>query len=202
MAEKKEKLLTPVGEAKWAHVHTPQAAFKDEKGNPKGDPKFMIDVVFLIEEPAWKEWAVALKAKIEALPTQIDKRTGEAMKKQMPIKRELDANDQPTGRFYVTFKTGEKYPPGVFDRYGTEIEKTCLIGNGSKVRVAYTPAVYDAFGGGVALYLSAVQVLDLVEYGKRDAASHGFDIDPAPLVAAADPAKKELDQNDPNWLPF
>jgi hypothetical protein len=201
MAEKKEKLLTPIGEAKWAHVHTPQAAFKDERGNPKGDPKYMIDIVFSVDSPEWKAWATDLRTRIDALPVQTDKRTGEVLKKQMPIKRELDSNDQPTGRFYVTFKTGDKFNPGVFDRFGNEIEKTVLIGNGSKVRVSYTPSVYDAFGGGIALYFNAVQVLDLVEYGKQDAKSHGFDVEVAPVkTEKVDPTK--LDPSHPDYLPF
>jgi len=48
------------------------------------------------------------------------------------------------------------------------------VGNESRVRVSFTPVPYDAFGGGLALYLNAVQVLELVEFGKRSADSYGF----------------------------
>ncbi len=175
MAEKKSmRLLTPVGFAKWAHLHTPKAPFTEKDGKSKGEPKYMIDVCFSADDPEWKEWASALKAAIVALPAQMDKHTGSPIAKQMPIKRELDIDDQPTGRFYVTFKTGEKFKPPVFDRFGIAIPETILIGNESKVRVAYSPAEYTAFGGGIALYLNAVQVVELVEYRASTADAYGF----------------------------
>jgi hypothetical protein len=181
MAEKNSRLLTPVGFAKWAHVHTPKAAFQEKDGKAKGEPKYMIDVCFSADDPAWKEWASNLKAMIVALPQLVDKHTGSPIPKQMPIKRELDIDDKPTGRFYVTFKTGEKFKPPVFDKFGYAIPETVLVGNESKVRVSYTPVPYEAFGGGVALYLNAVQVVELVEFGNNTADSYGFEIaTPAP----------------------
>jgi len=177
MTEKIKKLLTPVGFAKWAHVHTPKAPFKEKDGKPKGDPKYMIDVCFSPDDAAWKEWATALKAAIVALPVQIDKQTGSPIAKQMPIKRELDIDDKHTGRYYVTFKTGEKFKPPVFDRFGIEIPETILVGNESKVRVSYTLSEYIAFGGGIALYLNAVQVIELVEYRASTADAYGFEVE-------------------------
>jgi hypothetical protein len=190
MSEKHTRITTPIGEAKWAHVHQPKAAFLDERGQPKGEPKYQIDVVFSVEDLAWKEWAGNIKKQIDALPAQTDKRTGQALAKQMPIKRELDINDQPTGKFYCTFKTGSKYAPKVFDKFGKEIPKDIMIGNGSKVCVNCTPAPYTAFGGGIALYLNAVQVLDLVEYGNKSADAYGFSVDTN--TAAPAPAEEDL----------
>jgi len=177
MSEKIKRLLTPVGFAKWAHVHTPKAPFQEKDGKPKGEPKYMIDVCFSADDPEWKTWAVALKSAIMALPEQVDKHTGSPIPKQMPIKRELDIDDKPTGRYYVTFKTGEKFKPPVFDRFGIAIPESILIGNESKVRVAYSPAEYQAFGGGIALYLNAVQVIELVEYRTNTADAYGFDVE-------------------------
>jgi len=181
---KKKRMLTPVGFAKWAHVHTPQQPFTDAKGRTKGDPKYQIDVCFSIEDPAWRAWASDLKAAVIAVPVQMDPNTDTPMPKQMPIKRELDKDDKPTGRYVVSFKTGEKFPPGVFDRFGRVIPKDTLVGNESRVRVAYLPSEYTAFGGGVALYLNAVQVIELVEYKSQTAAGYGFEVESAP---AADP---------------
>lgn len=178
MSEKKNRLLTPVGFAKWAHIHTPKAAFMEKDGKPKGDPKYMIDVCFSPDDAGWQEWAGNLKAIIKTLPAQIDKHTGAAIPKQMPIKRELDVDEQPTGRYYVTFKTGEKFKPPVFDKFGVVIPETVLVGNDSKVRVSYTPVEYTAFGGGIALYLNAVQVIELVEYKAQVASAYGFEVEP------------------------
>jgi hypothetical protein len=170
MSEKKERKVTPIGEAKWAHLHTPKAPF-----DAKGAPKFQIDVIFEgVEE--WAKWSKDIMDKIRALPDQLDK-DGDKIKKQSPIKREMDENDQPTGRFYVTFKTSDKFKPGVFDKFGHPIPETVLIGNGSKVRVSYIENIYPKFGGGINFYLNAVQVIELVEYKAQNAAAYGFDVE-------------------------
>ena len=171
------RMLTPIGFAKWAHVHIPKAPFTEKDGKTKGEPKYMIDVCFSADDPEWKKWAGDLKTRLVALPVQIDKHTGAPIAKQMPIKRELDIDEQPTGRFYVTFKTGEKFKPPVFDRFGIVIPENILVGNESKVRISYTPAEYTAFGGGIALYLNAVQVIELVEYRASSADAYGFDVE-------------------------
>ena len=173
--ERKEKpirMVTPVGEAKWAHIHTPKAPFEG-----KGGPKYMIDVLFDVTDAVWKKWAKDLQDKIRLLPEQVNKKTGEVVARQQSIKKELDNNDQPTGRYYVTFKTSDKFKPGVFDIHGQLITPEILVGNGSKVKVAYTENVYEAFGGGINLYLNAVQVIELVEYQNKTAQAYGFEVE-------------------------
>ena len=192
MSEKIKRILTPVGFAKWAHVHTPKAAFQEKDGKAKGEPKYMIDVCFSTDDLEWKKWASELSTQIKALPEAVDKRTGEALKKQVPIKRELDIDDKPTGRFYVTFKTGEKFKPPVFDKFGVVIPETILIGNESKVRVAYSPVEYQAFGGGIALYLNAVQVIELVEYRTHTADAYGFVVEPLKSNSPFDDLESDL----------
>lgn len=176
MAEKKKRLLTPVGFAKWAHVQEPKENYFDKKK----EPQYMIDVCFKPDDPEWKVWAGELKKAVEAVKGQ-----------NMPIKREVDSEDKPTGRFFVTFKTGAKFKPGVFDKYGQPMDD--MIGNESKVRVAYVTSDYEGFGGGIALYLNAVQVLDLVEYKPQNASAYGFEVQTAP---AGGPPQAEDD------LPF
>lgn len=180
MSEKKQRLITPVGTAKWASVHAPKEAFKDKSGREQGDPKYQIDLVFGPNDMEWKAWAGELMAEVKKLPQQIDKRTGAAIPHQVPVKREFDQDDKPTGNFYVTFKTGAKFKPGVFDKYGRVIPETTLIGNGSQARVNYTPSVYEGFGGGIALYLNAVQVMELVEYKPQAADAFGFKTETPP----------------------
>lgn len=183
MAEKKPRFVTPIGEAKWAWLHKPKAGFA---GDPNKDPKFMIDLVFDPKEPAWAKWGVDLRQMSNGL--------------KLPIKKEMDDHEQPTGRLFVTFKTGEKYPPGVFDKYNQPIPESVLVGNGSKVRVAYTVNQYDGFGGGINLYLSGVQVVDLVEYKGRGAEGYGFTAEPMP--AGAPPGMMAPPQTQEDDLPF
>jgi hypothetical protein len=184
MAEKKIQETTPIGEAMWAHVHKPRAF--QSGGRDQGPPKYSIEVYFDPNDPKWKEWCAKVRAA--------------AGKGTVPIKWEENEQDQRTGRLYASFKTGEKFKPALFDRYGLPLPEGTMIGNGSKVRVNYSPNAYDGFGGGVNLYLNAVQVLDLVEYTSRDAKGYGFDAEPAPVgaqtAAAGGPPPAEDD------LPF
>ena len=174
---KQVRKTTPIGEAKWAHLNAPNAPFKDANGNIKGDPKYCIDVVFDPKDPLWNAWAKHISDTIKAMPEQTDKKTGEVMRKQSPLKRELDADDNPTGRYYASFKTSDKYKPQVFDKYNKPFDPEKMIGNGSKVRVSYVENEFPAFGGGMNFYLNAVQVLEVVEYKSQNAEAYGFTAD-------------------------
>lgn len=192
---KLERLITPIGEAKWAHIHKPKEGYKDDRGGEPRPAKYQIDVYFDPESTEWKKWVEDITATLAALPQQVDKE-GEKIKKQKPLKRELDENDKPTGRLYATFKTGAEYRPGVFDKYKQVIPESQLIGNGSKVRVNYSPSTFEGFGGGINFYLNAVQVMELVEFKSKTADAYGFDGEEAP---AGDKAKQE--EEDSN-IPF
>jgi len=158
--KKRERKVTPIGEAKWAHLHKPKAPYKD-----KGDPKYQIDVVFDPKTPEWNTWAKNLSEAVKKIGG-----------KQSPLKKELDDNDEPTGRYYVTFKTSDKFKPSVFDK-GGHLLQDVKIGNGSKVRVAYLENEYESFGGGINLYLNAVQVMELLEFQSMSASGYGFEIE-------------------------
>lgn len=165
---KKIRYTTPVGEARWAHLHKPRAF--QENGRDQGEPKFSIEVYFDPASPEWKEFCGKLKA---------------ATSKPLPFKWEKDGvTGEKTGLLYASYKTGEKYKPNMFDRYGQPMAEAARVGNGSKVRVAFVPNEYTSFGGGVNFYLNAVQVVDLVEYQTQDAKGYGFDAEPMPAGAA------------------
>jgi hypothetical protein len=159
---KRENRVSPLGEAKWAHVHVPKDAFDGE-----GEGKFMIDVVF---EPD-SEW--------KALGNEIEKAYKDNPKyKHKPLKKELDQNDNHTGRYYITFKTGAQYPPKVFDKFGQDIPPDVMVGNGSTVRVNFTMDHYDHRGNkGITFYFNAIQVTELVEYKGRNAGDYGFEFE-------------------------
>ena len=166
---KKQQFTTPIGEAMWAHLNKPRAFH--ENGRDQGPPKFSIEVYFDPADPAWKEFTAKLK--------------GAANGKALPFKWEKDENDQKTGRVYASYKTGEKFRPSMFDKYGKKMEENILLGNGTKVRVNFGLNEYSGFGGGFNFYLNAVQVVDLIEYQSRDAKGYGFDVEPEPVGAAA-----------------
>lgn len=68
----------------------------------------------------------------------------------------------------------------VFDSYGKEMNPALTkIGNGSIVRVSFTPVPFNSTRmiNGISLRLEAVQVLELKQYneGVQDAGSYGFE---------------------------
>ena len=72
---KKETKLSPLGEAKWAHIHEPKPPYQG-----KGDPKFEIDVVF----EKGGEW--------DAIGKEVATISKENGFEQMPIKKEKVSN--------------------------------------------------------------------------------------------------------------
>lgn len=178
MAEKKPRLNTPIGEARWAHLQSPHA-FKDKNsGREKGSPKYSIDVAFEPEDAKWKAWAGRIMQIVRALPEKKND-MDQVLPKMSPIKAETDQEGNKTGRFIASFKTGEQFKPPTFDRFGQLVESE--IGNGSRVVVNYSENVFEAFGqngGGMNLYLNAVQVVELVPFGMQTASAFGFDVQP------------------------
>ena len=158
--ERPPSFVTPIGIIKWAHVHKPKPPFKGEES--KGS-HYEVDIAFSISDPAWKKWASEMKAKIDALPVQIDRETDLPMPHKQPIKFEFDG-DKKTGNFTVKFKSNERFRPSVVDGQKNLIPENVIIGNGSLGRVSYTEAAYDRLGGGIALYLNGVQVTKLEQY--------------------------------------
>lgn len=75
-------------------------------------------------------------------------------------------------------KSGElhKVTIPVFDAHGKPIKEPLSIGNGTIAKVAYTLVPYwiSKVVNGVKLRLDAVQIIDLKEYGQKDAKGFGF----------------------------
>lgn len=75
-------------------------------------------------------------------------------------------------------KSGEihKVTIPVFDAHGKPIKDPLNIGNGTIAKVAYTLVPYwiSKVVNGIKLRLDAVQIIDLKEYGEKDAKGYGF----------------------------
>ena len=159
---KKESKISPLGEAKWAHVHEPKTGF--DGGD---DGKFQVDLVFE-KGGEWDNICRDVNEKYKA---------NEKLKHN-PVKPEKDQNGEKTGRGYITFKTGAQYPPKVFDKFGHVITSDIMVGNGSTVRVNYTMDQYNHRGNeGVTFYFNAIMVDDLVEYKGGSAEDFGFPVE-------------------------
>lgn len=79
---------------------------------------------------------------------------------------------------HYTTKSGEthKVTIPVFDAHGKLIKEPLNIGNGTIAKVAYTLVPYwvSKVVNGIKLRLEAVQIIDLKEYGEKDAKGYGF----------------------------
>lgn len=183
--EKRPKETTPVGIVKWAHIHKAKPPHQGRQG---GAPMYRIDLVFTDDDKAWKAWADAVMERWNKLPIQYttpargSREKPQPIQKQPPVKAETDNTGTATGRWYVTFKTGEAYPPEVYDVYGRVIPKTIGIANESKAQVSYVESVYEGFGGGINFYLNAIFVVDLIPWagGHGTPQAHGFKVQPLP----------------------
>jgi hypothetical protein len=206
MAKKSKfpQLVTKPGEAKWPHLVTPDTTF-----NKKG--VYTTKLLWLPEEFEKME----LKKIIDQLtqekyddvidglkPAQIER-----IFKQYPYGDDLNDDKEETGKIYVHFKSNASFEkdgetinlkPVLFDAAGNQLKRRINIGNGSILCIKTTikPYVMDqeaVVDGkktkikniGVTLYIGAVQIRELVEYG-ADAAGMGFDTDGEALAGGED----------------
>ena len=168
-----KNILVLEGTALWAKVFEP-----DTKFNPLGD--YSINLQMPVAKAATMS---------EQLDQIVQAKFKEAIKEDPRLKNTLTTQEvnQPvydretgddTGNVEFKFKLKAKVQkrdgtyyeqqPAVLDSKKIPMSKDILIGNGSRVKVAFEPIPY-VMGStkkvGVSLRLKAVQVIDLVEYG-------------------------------------
>ena len=197
-----KKLKVLEGTAMWAKVFEP-----DTKFNPLGDYSISLQMP--------EEDAVTMGEQLEEL---IQAEFNEAVKKDPRLKNKLTTQDvyQPvydrdtgddTGNVEFKFKLKAKVQkrdgtyyeqqPVVLDSLKTPVPSDVLIGNGSKVKVAFEPIPYVMSSTkkvGVSLRLKAVQVIDLVEYG--NSAASVFDEEDGFVSTQSDNNQPSEDAND------
>ena len=168
-----KNILVLEGTALWAKVFEP-----DTKFNPLGD--FSINLQMPVAD------AAVMSEKLESM---VQAEFKEAIEKDPRLKNTLSTQEvcQPvydrdtgddTGNVEFKFKLKAKVQkrdgtyyeqqPAVLDSKKVPMSKDTLIGNGSKVKVAFEPIPYVMSSTkkvGVSLRMKAVQVIDLVEYG-------------------------------------
>lgn len=199
--KKKDTQLTGRVVAHYPHLNKP-----DDRYNPD-KPEYKISIVYENEEAASSMLALIKEAQAQAVETAVAQAADEAKKKgkkfneerfranlkmaQLPIKEELDEDDDPTGRIIIgpfkmkakgTTKDGKEWERQcpVFDGAGKPIDtENVSIWGGSIVNVCfYIDEFYTAgLGAGVSLKLEAVQVLELRSGKAKTAAGFGFSTD-------------------------
>lgn len=191
----REMITTPAGQAYWAKVFDPE----ENRLDPSKPRAWSVSLALKQDSNE----AVQLMTRIEEAFFSVHGKGAKPSKNAWPFKEQTDKDDNPTGLMEFRFKKNETTKkgnvltaPAVYDaRKGPWPEGT-LIGNGSTIKVAFSPWGWEDMTGrkGISLSLEAVQVLDLVPYeGKdpRDAfdEEEGYVADPR--AAAFDEEKPE-----------
>jgi len=107
---------------------------------------------------------------------------GEA--KDMPFKKDENGN--------IVFSFKSKLKPRLYDAAGKPIKEDVSVGGGSTIKVSGAFGPYNKGANtGVALYLNAVQIIDLVEFS-----SSPFGAEEGGFVAAAQEDDFSADTNE------
>lgn len=165
--------VTPKGSLLFPHIYEPETYEGKDVGftvNIKFDQKETDALIAVIDEELEKA-----KHSIKLKPGQkwsAEPFLGYKEDKDGDIVFKFKANSH-----YQT-KSGEihKVTIPVFDAHGTPIKDPLNIGNGTIAKVAYTLVPYwiSKVVNGIKLRLDAVQIIDLKEYGQKDAQGFGF----------------------------
>ena len=182
---KRETLVTPKGVAVWPKLNAPDTQFKKEGEYSVKlalDPSKDKNVQPFLDELQARFDTYLDEVKAEVGPVKAKK-----IKPNDPFTAELDEEGEETGRFIVKFgmaaqftdkKTGQvkTMKPSIFDALGNPLANPPQIGNGSVLRISYSIGGYNTpQATGIKLYLNAVQIVELVEFGGGgDAKGFGF----------------------------
>jgi len=162
-------LTTPAGDAYWAKVFEPE----EDRFDSEKPRSWSISWC----APADSKDALELMQKIEEEFARLHGEGAKPSKNAWPFREQTNKEGKPTGLIEFRFKRNETTkkgnvlsPPAVYDSHKNPWPAGTLIGNGSKVKVAFSVWGWeDKFGKkGVSLSFDALQVLDLVPYQQKD----------------------------------
>lgn len=184
MAEKRKKLpvyISPLGVASFPWLNKP-----DTKFNPEGDYRVNLVLDEATAQPLKEKLDTLAK---EAYAAAVKANPGKTVREaDSPVKPVLDKEKNVVeGKVTIGFKmkakitskkTGESWEqrPAIFDAAGKALVGP-KVGGGSEIKVAFEVAPYympSSKEAGISLRLKAVQIIKLVEFGQKDAASFGF----------------------------
>lgn len=190
-----QNYVTCKGRAFYPHLRTPEMF----EGNDLG---FTIKLIPSVEDAQkFEEFLRGELAKAASLPEFAGKKLNDAHSL-------LGMGETPDGDTFFKFKTKSTYKTKagdilnrvipIYDSQGRPLPKGTDVGHGSIVKVAYSihPYYKTKTIKGLTLYLNAVQVLELVEKGERDAGSYGFGAEEGGYVAP------EVDNEEEEGVPF
>lgn len=166
----RQMMTTPEGTAFWAKVFEPEEDRFDE-GKPRS---WSISWCGPADDTA----TVQLMQTVEEEFARIHGEGARASKNAWPFREQQDREGVTTGLIEFRFRKNETtkrgitlLPPAIYDARKNPWPAGTLIGNGSRVKVAFSVWGWeDKFNKkGVSLSFEALQVIDLVPYERLDA---------------------------------
>lgn len=186
----KKLVTTPKGVALWTSLNKPDVRYKAEG-------VYEVKLAFDGDDEAVQKLATKLEQlrdeKYDEIVAELtaDGKAGLAKKiTKVPVfEVEEDAESgEETGRLIKKFKmtasgvskkTGKNWSrsPDIFNAKGVQLKTAPNIGSGSAMKVSFDPYPYYSPKDkevGLSARLEGVQILELVQYGARDASGYGF----------------------------
>lgn len=143
-------------------------------GKPSGEPKRTWNTRLKFNDEDHREVDAWLKKTVK--DAGLDPKTI----KNWPWKK-----DKKTGEITLMVSSGEEYKPGLYDSKNRPLPEGTVIGGGSVLKTNVSPFVYEGLGGGIKLYLNAVQVKKLERGGGNGVSP--FDEDDTGYAAPDEP---------------
>ena len=208
-------LITPKAKVIWGSIDEPDYDYKE-------GGEFHIKVRFDPDDPEWSDVVSTAESLLdeafEAKTAELKKEKKGALLKKLHKREPLFTmeEDRETGeetgmavlragmKFCVEVKNGPnagktyEFTPDVFDARGKQLKKRPRVGGGSTVRLSIRIMEYFiAKDGemGISFGLEAVQIIDLVQSGKRDAESYGFGAEDGYTASEDDDAPFDADDS-------
>ena len=129
------------------------------RSKKSGKPRYTINVAFSETD----------LAKVQEDLTKLSEGMDNGDNEHQPWKEDKE------GRVTLFAQSGVKFKPPLFDAELNKLPADFVLRGGSKVRIDVSVVGFDGFGGGVTLYLNAVQVIEPAEeYKPGFGATEGF----------------------------
>jgi len=195
------RIHTPEGTARFVSILQARQR-KDAKGNPQGDPKFEMTLIFdedtSLAEMKKMAQAVGVEKFGPKFPEMVKK--GKYNWPFVDNEDKVDEDDNPITGFenpgtHVKFKTKDK--PGIVDADAEPIMDKSEIYDGMRCRVSCRPFAYDNESKGVAFFLVNVQKLG---DGDRLSGDPAAEDDFKPAKGSKKPAAKKAKTEDDDDL--
>lgn len=191
--QKNPEFVTPRGVFRYPKLNEPDYGTKDF---PKPDGEYSVRLILTEAEaepflkklqPVLDEAVADAEEKFKALPVATRKKLKEVTVNDLYQIEYDPETEEPTGNFVFKFamrasgttKAGKKWErkPVIFDAKGKKLTPVPQIWGGTEGKAAIEARPYFIAGTGIAglkLSLNAVQIIELVSGGGRDAEGYGF----------------------------